>query len=141
MKQVLQHVRSRKLEVADVPAPGVRTGGILVRNVASLISAGTERMVIEFAGKSLLGKAKERPDLVRQVLDKVQREGLVPTARAVLSRLDQPIPLGYSCAGIVMESGAGAEEFAVGDRVACAGMGYASHADVIFVPRNLAVAV
>jgi predicted dehydrogenase/threonine dehydrogenase-like Zn-dependent dehydrogenase len=141
MKQVVQHVRSRELEVAEVPAPGCRPGGILVQNAASLLSAGTERMVTEFAGKSLLGKARERPDLVKQVLDKVKRDGVLPTARTVLTRLDQPIPLGYSCAGRVLEVGAGVEEFAAGDVVACAGMGYASHADVVYVPRNLAVAV
>src|SRR2546430_11438907 len=117
MKQVLQHVRSRHLEVADVPAPGCRGGGILVRNEASLLSAGTERMVTEFASKSLLGKARERPDLVKQVLEKVRRDGLGPTAQTVFSRLDQPIPLGYSCAGTVVEVGAGASEFAAGDRV------------------------
>ena len=141
MKQVLQYVRSRRLEVVDVPAPAGRAGGVLVRNAASLISAGTEKMIIDFAGKSLLGKARERPDLVRQVIDKVRKDGLVPTAQAVLGRLDQPIALGYSCAGIVEESGKGAEEFSAGDRVACAGMGYASHADIIYVPRNLAVRI
>jgi predicted dehydrogenase/threonine dehydrogenase-like Zn-dependent dehydrogenase len=141
MKQVLQHVGSRRLEVADVPVPGCRAGGILVQNVASLLSAGTERMLTEFSGKSLVGKARERPDLVKQVLEKVKRDGLMPTARTVMARLDEPIPLGYSCAGVVIEVGAGVDELAVGDRVACAGMGYASHADVIFVPRNLAVAL
>jgi threonine dehydrogenase-like Zn-dependent dehydrogenase len=141
MKQVLQHVRNRQLEVAEVPAPGCRAGGVLVRNVASLISAGTERMVTEFASKSLVGKARERPDLVRQVIEKVQRDGLVPTAQAVMSRLDTPIPLGYSCAGYVIESGSGVTEFASGDMVACAGMGYASHADVVCVPKNLAVRI
>jgi predicted dehydrogenase len=141
VKQVLQHVRSGRLEVAEVPEPACRAGGIVVRNACSLISAGTERMVVEFAGKSLIGKARERPDLVKQALDKAMKDGLIPTVRAVLTRLDQPIALGYSCAGRVVEVGRGAEEFAVGDRVACAGMGYASHADVVFVPRNLAVPI
>jgi polar amino acid transport system substrate-binding protein len=139
VKQVLQHIRTRQLEVVDVPEPVCRSGGVLVRNVASLISAGTEKMVIDFAGKSLLGKAKERPDLVRQVLDKAKRDGVMPTVQTVMSRLDQPIPLGYSCAGVVEQVGRGAEEFAVGDRVATAGMGYASHADVVSVPKNLTV--
>ena len=141
MNQVLQHVRSRTLEVAQVPEPGARPGSVLVRNVASLISAGTEKMVIDFAGKSLLGKARERPDLVREVLLKVRKDGLGPTVQTVLSRLDQPIPLGYSCAGIVEAVGQGVEEYAPGDRVACAGMGYASHADVVCVPRNLTAKV
>jgi predicted dehydrogenase/threonine dehydrogenase-like Zn-dependent dehydrogenase len=141
LNQVLQHVRSRRLELTQVPEPGVRAGGVLVRNAVSLISAGTEKTITDFAGKSMLGKARERPDLVRQVMDKVKKDGLGPTVQTVLSRLDQPIALGYSCAGVVEEAGRGAEEFAPGDRVACAGMGYASHADVVFVPRNLTVAV
>jgi predicted dehydrogenase/threonine dehydrogenase-like Zn-dependent dehydrogenase len=141
MKQVLQHVRSGKLEVAEVPEPAPRARGVVVRNAASLISAGTEKMIIDFAGKSLLGKARERPDLVRQVVDRVRKDGLGPTMQTVMSRLDQPMPLGYSCAGIVESAGRGAPEFQAGDRVACAGMGYASHAGAVFVPRNLAVAI
>jgi predicted dehydrogenase len=141
LKQVLQHVRSGELRIAEVPEPHCKGGGVVVRNAASLISAGTERMVIEFAGKSMIGKARERPDLVRQVADKVRKDGLGPTMETVMSKLDQPIPLGYSCAGIVESVGRGAEEFAVGDRVACAGMGYASHANAVFVPKNLCVRV
>lgn len=141
MKQVIQQVRSGKLGVQDVPEPHPRRGGIVVRNAASLISAGTEKMLIDFAGKSMLGKARERPDLVRQVIGKVRAEGLGPTVGAVMSRLDQPLALGYSCAGVVQDVGEGAGEFAAGDRVACAGMGYASHAHAVFVPRNLAVKV
>lgn len=141
MKQILQHVRSGKLEVDEVPEPSPKSGGVVVYNVASLISAGTERMTIDFASKSMLGKARERPDLVRQVVDKVRKDGIGPTIQTVLSRLDQPIPLGYSCAGVVEHVGRGAEEFAVGDRVACAGMGYASHAHAVFVPKNLVVRI
>jgi predicted dehydrogenase/threonine dehydrogenase-like Zn-dependent dehydrogenase len=141
MRQVLQHVRGGETEVAEVPRPACRRGGVLVRNQASLISAGTERMVVEFARRSLVGKARERPDLVRQVLDKVRRDGLISTAQTVFARLDEPIPLGYSCAGAVTEIGDGAGEFAVGERVACAGMGYASHAEYVFVPKNLVVAI
>jgi predicted dehydrogenase/threonine dehydrogenase-like Zn-dependent dehydrogenase len=141
MKQVVQHVRTRRLEVAEVPEPGVRSGGILVRNAASLISAGTEKTITDFAGKSMLGKARDRPDLVRQVVDRVKKDGIGPTVQTVLSRLDQPIALCYSGAGVVEAAGRGAEEFSAGDRVACAGMTYASHADVVFVPRNLSVPV
>jgi len=141
MKQVLQHVRSGRLELAEVPEPAPRAGGVVVRNAASLISAGTEKMIIDFAGKSLLGKARERPDLVRQVVDKVRKDGLGPTVQTVMSRLDQPMALGYSCAGVVEHAGRGAPEFHPGDRVACAGMGYASHAAAVFVPRNLTVPV
>lgn len=141
MKQVLQQVRSGELQVAEVPEPHGKSGGVVVRNAASLISAGTEKMVIDFAGKSMIGKARERPDLVRQVVDKVRKDGLGPTVQTVMSRLDQPIPLGYSCAGVVEQVGRGAEEFSPGDRVACAGMGYASHAHAVFVPKNLTVAI
>jgi predicted dehydrogenase/threonine dehydrogenase-like Zn-dependent dehydrogenase len=141
LKQVLQNVRSGKLGLTEVPEPAPRSGGIVVRNAASLISAGTEKMIIDFAGKSLLGKARERPDLVRQVVDKVRKDGLGPTMQTVMSRLEQPMALGYSCAGVVESAGRGAPEFQPGDRVACAGMGYASHAHAVFVPRNLAVAI
>ncbi|MGQ0703336.1 MAG: bi-domain-containing oxidoreductase [Gemmatimonadales bacterium] len=141
MLQVLQHVGSGKLEVAEVPEPSLRAGGVLVRNTASLISLGTERSVVEFAAKSLIGKARERPDLVRQVLDKVRRDGIGAAWRTISSRLDRPVALGYSCAGRVLEVGAGADEYAAGMRVACAGQGYASHAEVVWVPRNLSVPI
>ena len=141
MKQVTQSYRTGDLEVLDVPPPDVRPGGILVRNYASLISSGTERHLLETARKSLLGKARERPDLVRQVLNKARTEGIRPTIDAVRGRLDTPIPLGYSSAGVVIKVGEGADGFRLGDRVACAGAGYAVHAEVIFVPRNLAVTI
>jgi predicted dehydrogenase/threonine dehydrogenase-like Zn-dependent dehydrogenase len=141
MKQVLQSFRTGVLKVDDVPETVVKSGGVLVRTAASLISAGTEKMAIDLAQKSLAGKAKERPDLVRQVISKVQREGLVSTFHTVKARLDAPLALGYSSAGVVREVGRGAEEFRVGDRVACAGMNYASHAETVFVPKNLAVRI
>ncbi len=141
MKQVLQNFRSGVLKVDDVPETICKSGGVLVQNVTSLISAGTEKMVLDLAQKSMLGKAKERPDLVRQVLNKVQKDGLAATFATVKARLDAPIALGYSCAGVVREVGRGAEEFSVGDRVACAGMNYASHAETIYVPKNLTVKI
>jgi predicted dehydrogenase/threonine dehydrogenase-like Zn-dependent dehydrogenase len=139
MKQVIQHFRTGTLKVEEVPETAVKRGGILVRNAVSLISAGTEKLTVELAQKSLTGKAKERPDLVRQVFDKLRRDGFVNTFNAVKARLDAPLALGYSCAGTVCAVGHGAEEFLVGERVACAGMNYASHAETVFIPKNLAV--
>ncbi|MCK5777720.1 MAG: bi-domain-containing oxidoreductase [Rhodospirillales bacterium] len=138
MKQIIQSRKSGKLALKDVPAPKVRGGCLLVRTRASLISAGTERMVVDFARKSLAGKAQARPDLVKKVLEKAKKEGLVNTWKAVMARLDEPLPLGYSAAGDVIAVGAGLEgEFAVGDRVAMAGAGIANHSELNTVPRNL----
>jgi len=137
MKQVVQDVRSGKTSVTEVPVPVPGPGTALVRTAASLVSAGTERAVVKFAGKSLLGKARSRPDLVRQVLEKVRREGLLTTIEAVQNRLDQPMPLGYSSAGTLVAVGDGLHGFRVGDRVACAGGGYAVHAEFAVVPQNL----
>jgi predicted dehydrogenase len=139
MKQVLQNMRSGKTSVEDVPAPTPRPGMALIRTAASLVSAGTERMLVEFAEKSLVGKASSRPDLVRQVLDKARREGLLTTAEAAFNRLDQPMALGYSSAGTIVALGSGMPGFKVGQRVACAGGGYAVHAEMAAVPRNLLV--
>lgn len=142
MKQVIQSARSGKLALTQVPAPKVTAGAVLVRTEASLISAGTERMVIDFARKSLAGKAKERPDLVRKVMDKARRDGVVATFKAVMARLDEPLPLGYSAAGTVVAVGAGCEGlFRVGQRVAMAGAGLANHAELNVVPRNLVVPI
>jgi predicted dehydrogenase/threonine dehydrogenase-like Zn-dependent dehydrogenase len=137
MKQLLQNLRSGKTSIVEVPTPTVRLGMALVYTRASLVSAGTERMLVEFAEKSLVGKARSRPDLVRQVLDKARREGLLSTMEAAFDRLDQPMPLGYSSSGIIAALGEGMQGFKVGDRVACAGGGYAVHAEVAVVPRNL----
>lgn len=137
MKQLLQNIRSGATEVEDVPVPSPKPGTALVQTGASLVSAGTERMVVEFAEKSLLGKARSRPDLVRQVIDKARREGLLSTIGAVFNRLEQPMPLGYSSAGTIVTLGEGLQGFQVGQRVACAGGGYAVHAEYNVVPQNL----
>jgi predicted dehydrogenase len=137
MKQLLQNMRTGKTTVEEVPVPQLRLGMALVKTAASLVSAGTERMVVEFAEKSLVGKARSRPDLVKQVLDKARREGLVSTVEAAFNRLDQPMALGYSSAGIVTALGAEMSGFRVGQRVACAGGGYAVHAEYALMPRNL----
>src|SRR6185503_7778646 len=120
-----------------VPIPIPREGQALVKTEASLVSAGTERMVVEFAEKSLVGKARSRPDLVKQVIEKARREGLVNTAQAAFNRLDQPMALGYSSAGKIVALGKNMQGFKVGQRVACAGGGYAVHAEYNVVPRNL----
>ena len=111
MKQVVQSFRNAELSVDDVPAPRVTPGRILVHTGASLVSAGTERMVVDFAEKNLLEKARSRPDLVRQTLDKAKREGILSTLDAVQNRLDQPMALGYSSAGTVIGVGADITEF------------------------------
>lgn len=117
--------------------PALRSGGLLVENRYSLISAGTEKSSVSIARKNLAGKAMERPDLVRKVLDRVRKDGLVETMKMVFARLDTPGALGYSCAGVVLDVGGEAEGFSIGDRVACAGQNYASHAEVVYVPKNL----
>jgi predicted dehydrogenase len=137
MKQLLQNMKTGKTSVAEIPIPTPRPGQALVRVAASLVSAGTERMLVEFAEKSLVGKARSRPDLVRQVVDKMKREGVLPTLQAAFNRLDQPMALGYSSAGTIVALGEGMDGFKVGMRVACAGGGYAVHAEYNIVPRAL----
>ncbi len=139
MRQLVQQIRTGATEVIEVPVPAVTPGTLLVQTAASLISAGTERALVEFSDKSLLEKARSRPDLVKQVLEKARREGILAAADAVHSRLDQVMALGYSCAGTVIEVGPDVTGFRRGDRVACGGGGYAVHAEVVAVPQNLAV--
>lgn len=141
MKQLIQSVKTGELSLLDVPAPNVGSRGILVRTRASLVSAGTERNIVGFAEKNLLDKARSRPDLVRQVIDKARRDGVLDTLDAVRNRLDQAMPLGYSAAGVVVDVGREITDFRIGDHVACAGGGYAVHAQLISVPRNLAVRI
>ncbi len=133
MRQILQSLANGQTELVDVPCPAVGPGQILVQTRVSLVSAGTERMLVEFGKASLLEKARRQPDKVWQVLDKVKTDGLVPTLMAVRSKLDQPIPLGYCNVGTVLEVGAGVNEFQVGDRVASNG----PHAEIVCVPKNL----
>jgi predicted dehydrogenase/threonine dehydrogenase-like Zn-dependent dehydrogenase len=137
MKQLLQDARTGDLQVAEVPSPQLLPGCVLVQVAASLVSAGTERASAEFASKSLVAKAKARPDLVRDVMARMQRDGLASTMQTVRSRLNQPQSVGYSSAGSVIAVGDGIHDIAVGDRVACAGAGYAVHAEFACVPRML----
>ncbi|MCZ6782723.1 MAG: bi-domain-containing oxidoreductase [Proteobacteria bacterium] len=141
MKQILQHPRSGRLELVEVPAPDPGPRQVLVRNCFSVMSPGTDKLTMDFARKSLLAKARSRPDLVQQVVRKLQQEGPIATYRTVTTRLDSPQPMGYSCAGVVEAVGAQVQTFRVGDRVACAGAGYASHAELVVVPENLVVPV
>jgi hypothetical protein len=138
MKAVTQNLDNGRLSIEEVPPPILKRGGVLVHVRRSLISLGTEKAVIALANKGPLGKAKDRPDLVRKVLNKARQEGYWSTYQVVKHLMSTPIPLGYSCAGDVIEVGADVDEFRVGDRVACAGLGYANHAEVDYIPRNLA---
>ena len=137
MLQIIQYQKTGEISVDELPAPKLRPGSVLVRTVFSLISAGTERTSVETAKASMLQKARSRPDLFRQVLDNFKREGLLATYKKVQERLDNYKELGYSSAGVVIESAV--DNIKVGDRIACAGVGYASHADIVSVPRNLVV--
>ena len=141
MKQLVQSMRHGSVEVLDVPPPQLRGPGVLVRTVASLISTGTERGALDFAKGSLFDKARTRPDLVKQVVQKARREGPVRAVGVALSRLDRPVAPGYACAGTVIATSADLSELPVGTRVACAGAGYATHAEVNQIPKNLTVPI
>jgi predicted dehydrogenase len=141
MKQIAQNYKSGELAVLDVPAPVCRPGGVLVRSLFSLISTGTELMKVSEASMSLVGMARSRPDQVKKVIDQVQQQGLASTYKKAMSKLDSYTPLGYSLCGVVTEVGQGAEEFRVGQLVACAGNEQALHAEYNWVPVNLCAAV
>ena len=141
MRQVAENYRSGELAVLDVPRPACSPGGVLVRSLYSLISTGTELMKLGESKMSLIGKARARPDQLKKVLDTVQQQGPLNTYRKAMNQLDSYTPLGYSLAGIVVEVGRGAEEFHVGQLVACAGNEFALHADFNWVPVNLCVPV
>lgn len=141
MKQILQNRKTGAVEVADVPAPALQRGRVLVRTAASLISAGTERAAVEQNQKGLLGRALAQPELVRKAVARAREEGLASAVGAVRSKLEESVALGYSAAGVVEGVGEEVRGFAAGDRVACAGLGYASHAEVLSVPQNLCVRV
>lgn len=139
MEQLTQKLGSGEMVIQELPVPQLSSGMILVKNHYSLISAGTEGSTVKAARKSLIGKAKERPQQVKQVLEKLKQQGLVQTYRAVMKKLDAYSPLGYSSAGEVIAVADDITEFKVGDKVACAGAGYANHAEVVSVPKNLCV--
>jgi predicted dehydrogenase len=137
MQQILQDLKQGETTVAQIPVPIVRAGHLLIRTRSSLVSAGTERMLLEFGQANFLEKARQQPDKVRQVLDKLRTDGIGPTMRAVRAKLDKPITLGYSNAGVVVELGAGVSRFEAGDRVVSNG----HHAEYVCVPENLCAAI
>lgn len=141
MKQVVQNYKSGELAVLDVPVPGCKPGGVLVRTAYSLISTGTELMKVSEAGMSMLGKARSRPDQVAKVMQSVATNGVPATYRKVMGKLDSYTPLGYSLCGVVEQVGAGIDDVKVGDLVACAGNEHALHAELNWVPKNLYVPV
>lgn len=133
MKQILQNLASGETSLADIPSPKVREGHILIQTSRSLVSAGTERMLVDFGKANFIEKARQQPEKVRMVLDKIKTDGIVPTLEAVRNKLDQPLPMGYCNVGTVLEVGAGVTGFSIGDRVASNG----KHADVVCIPKNL----
>jgi polar amino acid transport system substrate-binding protein len=141
MKQLLQFNRQKGPRIVNVPAPQMKGHGLLVANRCSLISVGTERQLIEVSRMSLLGKARQRPEMVKQVIGKMKTEGIATTYNKVMGRLNAPTALGYSSAGFVEKVHSAVQDFLPGDRVACAGFGYATHSEKIFVPTNLAARI
>jgi len=141
MKQITQNYKSGQINLEEVEQPALKRGGVLVKTHFSVISAGTEGMKVREGKMSYLGKARARPDQVKKVLDTVRQQGLAATYQKVMNKLDSLTPLGYSLSGEVIAVGEGAEEFCIGQRVACAGAGYANHAEINFIPKNLVVPV
>lgn len=137
MKQIIQDLKSGATILEEVPAPLVKAGYVLIQTTRSLVSLGTERMLVEFGKANLIDKARQQPDRVKQVLDKLKTDGIQPTLEAVFNKLGQPIPLGYCNVGKVIALGRGVTEFKVGDRVASNG----NHAEIVCVPKNLVAKV
>ncbi len=133
MKQIIQDMKSGQTILEEVPVPQVKSGSVLIKTSRSLVSLGTERMLVEFGKSNLIDKARQQPDKVKQVLDKIKTDGLMPTLEAVFNKLGQPLPLGYCNVGRVIAVGNGVTEFKVGDRVASNG----AHAEFVCVPKNL----
>lgn len=141
MKQVVQNYKTGHLKLLEVPVPVCAPNAVLIRNRASVVSIGTERMIIDLGKKGLLGKAMARPDQVKRLLEKMKNEGILNAFNQAMNRLDMPVPLGYSSAGIVLETGREVKRFKPGQAVACIGQGFASHADVVSVPEIMCCAM
>jgi NADPH:quinone reductase-like Zn-dependent oxidoreductase len=133
MKQILQSLKTGEIEIAELPVPAVKAGHLLIKTNKTLISLGTERMLLNFGKAGWIDKARQQPDKVKQVFQKMKTDGLMPTVNAVFKKLDQPLPLGYSNSGVVVATGAGVTGFKVGDRVISNG----NHAEVVCVPQHL----
>jgi len=140
MKQVLVNLKNGNVSVEDVPSPVLKEGGVLVENRYSVISGGTENAILELAGSSYIGKARKQPEMFKKVVEKAKKEGPLAAYQQAMGRLNKPEPLGYSCSGVVSKVSDNVP-FKPGDRVACGGAGYANHADVVFVPKNLCVKI
>ena len=134
MKQILQSFKTGETKLEEVPAPIVKDGQLLIQTTRSLVSLGTERMLVEFGKSNLIQKARQQPDKVKMVLDKIKAEGLMPTLETVFNKLEQPLPLGYCNVGKVIDLGEGVSGFKIGDRVASNGQ----HAEFVSIPQNLA---
>lgn len=141
MKTLVQSFKSGKLEKMDIPVPQLMADGILVKTHTSLISSGTDRAIIELAQKNLIDKARSRPDLIRKVINKIKTDGIMSTLNVIQNKLDEPLPLGYSLVGEIIAVGNKLPHLSIGTRVACAGQGYASHAEVVAIPKHLFVPV
>jgi len=137
MKQILQSLKNGTTEVAEVPRPALSNGALLIKTNRSLVSSGTERMLMEFGKANLIEKARQQPDKLKMIIDKIKTDGLQPTLEVVFNKLDQPLPLGYCNVGVVAELGGGVTDFYVGDRVVSNG----KHAEVVSVPKNLCATV
>ena len=137
MKQIIQDIKNGETILEEVPVPKVKSGHVLIKTKKSLVSLGTERMLVEFGKANFIQKAKQQPDKVKMVLDKVKTDGLKPTIDSVRNKLNQPLPLGYCNVGEVIGVGKGVTEFQIGDRVASNG----NHAEYVNIPKNLVVKI
>jgi predicted dehydrogenase/threonine dehydrogenase-like Zn-dependent dehydrogenase len=141
LKQVNLSFKKGTINVEDVPPPQLRDGGILIQTAYSLISIGTEKSTVDLAKSNYLQMAKKRPELTKKVMELMKKNGIIPTMKAVLNQLDMPEKLGYSCSGYVIKVGKNIESLNIGDKVACSGVGYASHSEINFIPKNLFVKI
>ena len=133
MKQIIQDLKKGNTILEEVPVPKVKPGSVLIQTTRTLVSLGTEKMLVDFGKSNLLQKAKQQPDKVKMVIDKIKTDGLKPTLNAVFNKLEQPLPLGYCNVGKVVAVGSGVNEFNIGDRVASNG----NHSEYVLVPKNL----